>query len=259
MVSREQTKRLRSLRRRKGRTEHGLFLAEGPHLARELIESPLTPVLLVYTPESAGGEQGAGLLRAWHARGVACEEADGDEIDRIADAVTPQGMLAVGRIREWGWQDLEGPRILVLDGIQDPGNVGALIRAAEALGMGGVVSLPGTADPWSPKVLRASAGSVFRMPFVSAGWPEARDRLRSSGRALWAADGKGQPFRGGDTAPERLALVMGNEAAGVSPDKRAACDAVVSIELTGGVESLNVAVAGALLMDRISWRSRENG
>ena len=259
MVSREQTKRLRSLRRRKGRVEHGLFLAEGPHLVRELIESPLTPVLLVYTPEAAAGEQEAELIRDWRLRGAPCEEADEREMQRISDTVTPQGVLAVGRVHEWGWQDLDGPRILVLDGVQDPGNVGALIRVAEALGMDGIVFLPGTADPWSPKVVRASAGSLFRVPFASAGWPETRDRLRSSGRTLWAAAGGGTPYRGGEPAPERLALVLGNEGAGVSPATRADCDAVISIELAGGVESLNVAVAGALLMDRISWSGCESG
>lgn len=258
MLSREQAKRIRSLGRRKGRAEHGLFLAEGPHLARELIESSLSPVLLVYTAEAAAGEQEASLIRDWRKRGVQCEEADSVQLEKIGDTVTPQGMLAVGRMPEWGWQDLDGPHIVVLDGVQDPGNAGALFRAAEGLGFDGVVVLSRTADPWNPKVVRSSAGSVFRVPFITAGWSEVSARFRSTGRTVWAADGSGEPFGMTDPVPERLALVLGNEGAGVSAEARGVAQAVVAIELSGRVESLNVAVAGAILMDRISGSIRAN-
>jgi len=252
LVSRAQIKRLRSLHRRKGRIAEGLFLAEGPHLAAELLSSPLTPVFLVYTAEAANREPGAALIRSWIDRGLSYEEAEPHEIEAIADTATPQGIVAVGETRAWDWQDLEGARILVLDGLQDPGNVGTLFRLAEALHIDGVVCLDGTADVWSPKVVRSSAGSVFRVPFVCAAWPEARDHLRSVGRVLWAADAGGAPFEHGDSAPARWALVLGNEGAGVSPEVLADADTVISIRLAGGVESLNVAMAGALLIDRIT-------
>lgn len=252
MVSRAQIKRFRSLHRRKGRLAEGLFLAEGPHLAAELLSSGVTPVLLVYTAEAADREPVAALIRSWTDRGLPCEVAEPHEVERIADTAAPQGVVAVGEIRAWDWQDMEGARILVLDGLQDPGNVGTLLRLAEALRIDGVACLEGTADVWSPKVVRSSAGSVFRVPFVVATWPEARQHLRAAGHALWVADAGGVPFASGDVAPARWALVLGNEGAGVSPGILADADAVISIQLAGGVESLNVAMAGALLIDRIT-------
>lgn len=251
MPSRSQRKVWRSLLRRKGREEHGLFLAEGPRVVADLLGSGVRTEALLLGPSASADPGSAELARAAAAAGVAVEEVEAAELEALSDTVTPQGVLAVARIPERPWPPEERSRILVLDAVQDPGNVGTLIRTAEAVGAGAVVCLRGTADPWSPKVVRAAAGSSFRVAVASAAWEEARARIRAAGAAIWATDLAGAPFFRGDVAPARLALVLGNEARGVSPEVLSEADRRISIPMAGRVESLNVAVAGAILMDRV--------
>jgi TrmH family RNA methyltransferase len=145
--------------------------------------------------------------------------------------------------------DVEGKRLVVLDAVQDPGNVGTLIRAADALGASAVVVLPGTADPWSPKCVRAAAGASFRLPVVDASVRELTDWCRSRGVPLLAAAASGDPAPRAAAARD-VAVVLGNEGAGVSEAVRAVCDGSVAIPQRGPADSLNVATAGAILMDR---------
>lgn len=251
MPSRSQSKRWRSLQRRKGRQRHGLFLAEGPHLVDELLGASLGIRDVIYTARGRNDREIARLLRACRDRGVPIEEVDERELAEYADTVTPQGILAVAEIPGSGWDRLPDGDLLVCDGIQDPGNLGTILRTAEALGVAGTVSLKGTVDPWNPKTVRASAGSVFRVPVVDADWEETSDELRRRGLPLWASGVDGDALDREDPVPERVAVVLGNEGAGVRPEILASADRRVAIRLRGSVESLNVAVAAALLMDRI--------
>lgn len=251
MPSRSQQKILRSLGTRKGREEKELFLVEGPTLLPELLVSGLGLAFLLYTREGLDEAGGDELLERVRGAGVPAEEVDAATIREFSDTVTPRGVLAVARIPRRGWSDLPDSGLLVFDGVQDPGNLGTLIRTAEAMGMRGLVSLPGTVDAWNPKAVRASAGSIFRLPLVSAPREEAEAELRARGIRIWAADVEGEPVDRWETPPPRLALVLGNEGRGVSDPVLAGCDRRVRIPLSEGVESLNVAVAGALLIDRI--------
>lgn len=250
MASRSRRKLWRSLRRRKGRAEHGLFLAEGPRVVSDLLDSPLRTETLIVARSAAREGALAELARRAAAAGVPVETLPDAELEALADTASPQGVMAVGRIPERAWPEREPRRILVLDAVGDPGNVGTLIRTAEAAGAEAVVCLPGTADPWSPKVVRAAAGSAFRIPVLGLGWEAARARIREAGLALWAADPAGEPFFRGEVAPGRLALALGNEAHGISPAVLEAADRRISIPMAGRAESLNVAAAGAILMDR---------
>lgn len=250
MASRSQRKLWRALGRRKGRAEHGLFLAEGPRLLEELLESPLSVVSVLHTEEALRDARVQAAAARAAGSGVEVMELGEREFGEFADTATPQGVLAVARIPEPDWPDVGSARILLLDGVQDPGNLGTLVRTAEALGLGGVVCLPGTVDPWNPKAVRAAAGSAFRVPLLYRARGEALDRIGALGAALWAADPTGEPFSRGDRAPTRLALALGNEARGVSGPVLEAADRRVSVPMAGRVESLNVAVAGAILMDR---------
>lgn len=251
MPSISQDKRWRSLKRRKGRTEHGLFLAEGYRLVEDLLDSGLEVRHVLHTPEAAGSSRGSALLERCRSAGVPTEEVAGGELERYADTVSPQGIVAIAAVPESGWDAIAAGDLVVLDAVQDPGNAGTVLRAAEALGAAGLVALPGTVDPWNPKVVRAAAGSLFRLPVVRAGWPEARERLRERGTAVWASDAEGEPLRRGDPVPPSVALVLGNEGAGVSEAVLADADRRVAIPMPGGADSLNVALASAILMDRI--------
>ena len=114
------------------------------------------------------------LVEAFARSGVEVREASARALAELADTVTPQGVLAVARIPDRDWHDLDLARILLLDAVQDPGNLGTLVRTAEAMAMGGVVCLTGTVDPWSAKAVRAAAGSSLRLPLLTASWPDAR-------------------------------------------------------------------------------------
>ncbi len=256
MPSRRERKILRALSRRKGRERHGLFLAEGPNLLRELADSGLEVELVLHTeefsPDGDGPEEGArGVLARLAAGGVELRRVDEATLSEFADTVTPQGVLAAVRAPAPDPEDLPAGGVLVLDAVQDPGNFGTLARTAEAMGMSAVLALSGTVDPWNPKAVRAAAGSTFRVPVFRADWARARRRLRDLDAEVWAADPLGEPVYGGARAPERLALVLGNEGSGVSAEVLEDAGRRVRVPTAGAVESLNVAVAGALLVDRI--------
>jgi TrmH family RNA methyltransferase len=171
-----------------------------------------------------------------------------------ADPVTPQGLAAIARRPEIDLDvvlrrslDTRRP-VLVLVDVSDPGNLGTLIRVAEAAGAAAVLSCAGSADPWSPKVVRASAGALFRVDVVSGGEPvQVVGRAGALGlRRVGTAAGRGVPHDRADLTGA-FALVLGNEARGLSPPVVDAVDEWVHIEMDGRVESLNVAMAGAVL------------
>lgn len=250
MLSRREERLLRSLRQRKTREAEGLFLAEGVRAVEDLAASALPVRFAVAASTLGDSARGRSLLDLLAARGVAVHETTERELAALADTETPQGILAVARIPLAGLDDLrvsaEPAVILVLDAVQDPGNLGTLARTAEALGAAGLVALPGTVDAWNPKTVRAAMGSTFRLPVVPADWETLSAWLSSRGFTTLAAAAGGEPLP--DPRPSRAALVLGNEGAGISDDTRARADRVVGIPLRGRAESLNVAAAGAILL-----------
>ena len=182
-------------------------------------------------------------------------------LNEFAATDHPQGILAVAREPR---TDLLPPGpvagrstssyTLVLDGVQDPGNAGTLVRAAAALGVGQVLALDGTVDLWSPKAVRASAGLVFGVRIHSLDWARAWDWLAAAQFPLLVAHPQGQDVRdwlrsdGAGQAAHGWALLVGNEAAGPRHEALAVAAAQLSIPLSPGVDSLNVAAAGAILL-----------
>lgn len=170
----------------------------------------------------------------------------------LADTVSPQGVVVIAE-RPKGATDFLSrvPQgvALMLDRLQDPGNVGTLIRTAEGAGVSGVVATAGTADPFSPKALRSSMGSAFRMPFHHGGEGlSVVQQAREKGWAVVAADGAGAvSFREWDWRQPTL-LILGNEGGGVQQALLEGCDQRLAIPMQGEVESLNVASAGAVMV-----------
>lgn len=226
-----------------------LFLAEGVRVVEELLASPIVPRFAVVSSSIVDTERGVALREALDGRTELFEVTDG-HLRRLAATETPQGVLVVAEepSAELGSFEPE-PRstLLVLDAVQDPGNFGTLARTAAALGVGAVVTLPGTVDPWNPKSVRAAAGATFRLPVLGADWPMLSRWLRDAGYVVYASDAGGADVAGLERG-ERAALVVGNEGAGVSPEVAAGCDVVVAVPIRGAVESLNVAAATAILL-----------
>ncbi|MDP2483670.1 MAG: RNA methyltransferase [Candidatus Palauibacterales bacterium] len=251
MPSLNQSKHVRALHRRKERRARGEFLVEGPRVLAELLRAGRPVTLVLYTEAAVAEPDGRRLLRELLASGIATEEVSDGELREHADTVTPQGWLATAPIPSWEWSRVDGARLLVLDSVRDPGNAGTLIRAADALGANAVVVLPGTADPWSPKVTRSAAGSSVRLPIFETEWRPFLERLEGSETEVWVAAADGDRLDRAVSPPPRVALVVGNEGEGVSEAIRDAADRVVAIPMRREVESLNAAVAGAILMDRL--------
>jgi TrmH family RNA methyltransferase len=242
---------IRDLGRRRGRERRGLALAEGVRLVEEALASGITIRGAAVSPALEGTTRGVALKARLVAQGVRIEEVTPAELEELADTDHPQGIVAVVEPRAWTLADLTvAPEsvLLVLDAVQDPGNVGTMLRTAHALGSVGVVALRGTADLTNPKVLRGSMGAAFRLPAVAADEDAFLVWAAEQGMTIWAAAADGTPFARSGTRAGPIALVVGNEGAGVSPGIARAAAHRVAIPLRPDAESLNVAVAAGILL-----------
>jgi TrmH family RNA methyltransferase len=240
----------RDLKRRKARERNTLFVAEGIRSVEEVTRSHTPIQAALVTRELLADKRGAAAAAALERAGVECVTVTEEEFNSAADTKAPQGILAIAEVpvRPIGTlKPNELARTLVLDAIQDPGNVGTLIRTAAALGMRTVVALPGTADPWNAKVVRSAAGGHFHLIVTHAEVGDLLGALRHANVPLWGADASGRAV---DTVtpPASLALAVGNEGAGLTTDVRGAVSEFVALPMTPGVESLNVAVAAGILL-----------
>lgn len=249
MPTRAEIKTWRSLHCGKGRRETGCFLAEGRRLVGEMLAWPGRTVAVLHADAAGDEPEVEKLLARAAARGVRTEAVPEAVVRTLADAATPQPILAIGEVPAYGWDDVGDGAIVLLDGVQDPGNVGTLVRTALALGAAAVIGVGEAADPWGPKALRASAGASFRGPVFRTDARDAVKRLSGRGIPIWVAAAGAPPLRSPPPGP--VALALGSEAHGVSAPLRAASDRAVSVPLACGVESLNVASAGAILLDRM--------
>ena len=247
-LSRSRAKRLRALHQRRHREESGLFLAEGVRLVEDLVASSLGIDSAVVAPSLEDTARGRALLDRLRSR-TRVETATEAELRELAETETPQGVVAVGCIPRHALPDRLPDRalVLVLDAVQDPGNFGTLVRGADAFGAAAVVTLPGTVDPWNGKAVRSAAGSCFRVPVIAGSLSDLRAWAQALGVPLWGADAGGEDVAG-VPSPARVALVLGNEGAGLTAATRAVLDRTVSIPIRGTAESLNVAMAGTVLM-----------
>jgi TrmH family RNA methyltransferase len=249
----------RDLRPRKARERQGLFVAEGVRAVEELVASPLTVRGLLVAPHLDATPRGAALHATLLDRSLPLVEVSDEELASAADTDTPQGVLAVAEQPTYRLEDLaaaaEGSggggalRLLALDALQDPGNAGTLLRTAAALGVAATVSLPGTVDLWSAKVVRSAMGAHFRHPSLSCAWDSFATFLGSRAVPLWGADADGEPLDAAAVPPGGpLAVIVGNEGGGLSAAARERATRLVSIPITAAVESLNAAVAGAIIL-----------
>lgn len=251
---------VRRFRALKERASADLALLEGTKLLEEALAAGAVLAEAAASPRAGRTPRGRALLDALADRGVAVRLMDEDVLASVSEAETSQGLVALARRPAFAEEDLLAgrPLVLVAVGIQNPGNVGALLRAAEAAGATGAYLAEGCADPFSWKALRGSMGSAFRLPHLRR--VDAREtirRLAGRGIATIAASSAGSTRYDEVDLARPVALVLGNEGAGLDEDLLAAASARVAIPMQGRVESLNVAVAaGVLLFEAARQRRR---
>ena len=249
---------IRDLHRRRGRERRGLALAEGVRLVEEALAARIPIRGAAVAPGLEGTPRGTALKSALERAGVRVETVSDAELEDLADTDQPQGVVAVIEPRAWRLEDLTpdpGRPVVVLDGVQDPGNVGTILRTTLGLGGAGVVALKGTADLHNAKVVRGSMGALFRLPAVAADVTEYLAWAKASSVETWVTAAAGEPLRrpGEARGPRpRVALVLGNEGAGVGAALSAAAQRRVAIPLAPGAESLNVAVAAGILLYEVA-------
>lgn len=254
-ITSEDNSRIRLVRKLstpRGRSKESRFVAEGMNLVTEIIERGLEVDFLMIPDTEA--DDAAGLIRdCMDSDSITVCAVPSGTFKSLTDAGNGIGVLAVVKRKDHdaGLLDDLSPddNILVLDRIQDPGNMGTLIRTAAAAGYRAILAMSGTADIYSPKVLRATAGMIFEVPVI---YVKDTDSLKSmlahAGRRLvvTSVDG-GRPYYEEDLS-RGIALVIGNEGSGVSDEIMRMADVRVTLPMKGRIESLNAAVAAAILM-----------
>lgn len=255
---------IRDLQRRKARGRRGLALIEGVRLVEEALAAGLPFRGAVVAPELSRTQRGTALVAELEGHAIPVEEASARVFAQLADTDAPQGVVAVVEPKQWAPGDLmlgAAGTALVIDGVQDPGNVGTLIRTAHALGAAATVVLRGSADPLNPKALRAAMGATFRHPVVPLDDATFIAWARQHGVTLWAAAADGTPLHRAVTGSGKreagsiegpIAVIVGNEGAGIRPQLNAVAARRVAIPLAQGAESLNVAVAAGILLYEVT-------
>jgi TrmH family RNA methyltransferase len=249
VLTRAEERLLHGLQRRKARETQGFFLAEGIRVVEELVRSGIDLELAVTATALEDNPRGRALKQALSAR-VRVKEIGDRELRAHAATDQPQGVLVVARVPLMDLQSIvPGSRsvVLIADAVQDPGNLGTLIRVADAFAATALITLTGTVDVWNPKVVRSSAGSCFHLPVLASSTLAVREWTERHGFQVLGADTNGIAIEEVG-AGSRVALVVGNEGAGLQSDTRALVGQTVSIRMPGRAESLNVAVAAGILM-----------
>ena len=242
----------RDLQRRRARERQRLFVAEGVRSVEELLRSDLPVQGAIVSPTLATSPRGDVLRASLAARNVPILEVDGHDFATAASTESPQGVLAIAKIPERQLASLVLPpvaRLLLLDGVQDPGNVGTLVRTAAAFGVAATLAMPGTVDLWNGKVVRSAMGALFHHPVLTCTWHELDGFLSAHPVTVWGAEADGEPLEQlRPPFPLAMAIAVGNEGAGLSPAAAQRVARRVAIRTRPDVESLNVAVAAGILL-----------
>lgn len=249
-------KTLKSLHLKKGRAETGLFLAEGARLALEAAELDAWPEMLLFSPAALERPRVRDLIKEADARRVRTIETTQTVLGQIAKRDNPQTVIGAYRQRLAPLEALDGALLVALDGIRDPGNLGTIIRTADSVGAGGVILVGETCDPFSVEAVRATMGSLFAVKLARASFEDLVRFKQARGASLVGASLKGERLAQETPLPERVIVFMGNEQSGLNEDMDAACDRLVKLPMRGRADSLNLAVATAVMLYDI-WRRRD--
>lgn len=238
-IQNHRVKEWKKLHTKKGREKTGRFIVEGFHLVEEAKKTGQKIKEVIYQedvvlPEFISSEKTIAVSKA--------------VFKEISQTETPQGVIAVVEQSKQELSLEDTKSLLMIDAVQDPGNLGTMIRTADAAGMGGVVLGKGTVDLYNDKVIRATQGSLFHIPIVQGDLSSYMRELQANHFAVWATALEGANDYMDVEVTEKVAIIVGNEGAGINPDILSLADERVKIPIYGQAESLNVSIAAAIIM-----------
>ena len=236
---------LKHLKTKKGRSNTGLFLVEGEKFVAEIPNNWEIQRYVMAQRFAQGRDLSSYKKRA------PVEVVRDTLFDSLADTVTPQGIIAVCKQKHWQLNQLLTPDgfILIGENLNDPGNIGALIRTAAAAGASGMILSQGSGDIYNPKVLRAGAGAVLRLPIVTdAILPNVAHELKQARYKIYAAHLRGEALPYALDLRGPFCWLVGNEANGLTDEAAAFADKLVRLPMADDIESLNASIAGSVLM-----------
>jgi len=252
-------KRLRSLRDKKARKAEGLFLAEGLRIIAEARDSGRLPEIVMFSPEGARHSLAAEIIAATEAAGGDAIETTPDILSKTSGKDNPQMLVAAYRQPETHLDALDrsrAPLWLATQALRDPGNIGTILRTGDAVGAGGLILIDDSADPYSVEAVRASMGAIFTQQVAKASWAEFVSWLRSgAGQLVGTSLNTDRDYLEVDYQ-DPCFLLIGNEQQGLPPAYEEECDVLVKIPMAGRADSLNAAIAAAVMafQVRASWR-----
>ncbi len=253
-------KQIRALAARKERERSGLFFVEGIRLVTEAVQVGADLVQGVVAPDLLKGSMGREVAATLRAGGVPCLEVTAEVFAGLSAKEGPQGLGAV--VRQC-WERLEGAGRqeaglgwVALDAVQDPGNLGTILRTSDAVGAAGVILVGPTTDPYDPAAVRASMGAIFTQRLIRASWAEFAAWKQIVDITLIGASDKATADYQAVTYRPPLVLLMGSERQGLSAEQQALCDLMVRIPMVGRSDSLNLAVATGVALYEIFNQQR---
>lgn len=241
---------MRALHQRKARVASGLFLVEGLHHVGSALEAGWEVETLLYAPDLLTGDFAASLLENAQRLGLTPQPVSAKVMESLTEKDNPQGILAAVKQRQLDFNDLGHiQRGVALVSPQDPGNVGAILRTADAVGIDALFLLEGGVELYHPTCVRASMGTLFWKPIVQAGFDDFAAWVKCNNCQLIGSSAHAQmDYRQVSLADKPWVLLLGSEQKGLSPEQIAACDASISLPMRGKVSSLNLAVAAGILL-----------
>jgi TrmH family RNA methyltransferase len=257
--SNETVKRLRSLRDKKHRREEGLFLAEGLRILTEARDSGRLPAIVAFSAEGAKHPLAAEIIAATEAAGGDAVETTPDILSKMSGKDNPQMLLGAYRQPDATLEQIDraaAPLWIVAQALRDPGNIGTILRTGDAVGAGGLILIDDCADPFSVEAVRASMGALFTQQIATARWEEFLPWLRAGEGQLVGTSLKATHDYLHASYEQPCFLLIGNEQQGLPADYEAACDLLVKIPMAGRADSLNAAIAAAVMAFAIkaTWR-----
>ena len=256
MISKNQLKFYASLKEKKYREQEGLLLIEGLRLCEEALSANLHFRALLYSADFPNSDRSQKLLAACQKKNIPCEEISAKDIEKLADTKNPQGVAAIVRKPDTDFTAFlaSAPKtIIALFEINDPGNLGTILRTASWFGIDGVILSVNSVEYTNPKVVRASMGSVFHLPiFENVYLVDALNILSEKGYSLFLADSNSGTNFYDVTYPEKTVLILGGETAEITVDIKQTIHQQITIPGEGKNDSLNVAIAAGIMLAEIN-------